>query len=53
MATRDAHDRDFVVTVVEDCCGATNADDHSNSLVPLRKIAKIAMLAEVLDETKS
>jgi nicotinamidase-related amidase len=47
-AARDAHDRDFDVTVVEDCCGAANEADHTNSLVPLRKIAKVAALDEVL-----
>lgn len=47
-ATRDAHDRDFSVIVVEDCCGAANEDDHKNSLIPLAKIAKISTLADVL-----
>jgi nicotinamidase-related amidase len=50
-ATRDAHDRDFVVTVVEDCCGAANEDDHNNSLTPLKKIAKVLTLSEVENET--
>lgn len=47
-ATRDAHDRDISVTVVEDCCGAANDDDHKNSLIPLAKIAKISTLEDVL-----
>lgn len=49
-ATRDAHDRDFITTVVEDCCGAANDDDHNNSLVPLKKISRIATLSEILKE---
>lgn len=48
-ATRDAHDRDFKVTVIEDCCGAANENDHLNSLVPLRKIAKVVTLKEALE----
>lgn len=47
-ATRDAHDRDISVTVVEDCCGAANDSDHKNSLVALAKIAKISTLKDVL-----
>lgn len=46
-AARDAHDRDFIVHVVEDCCGAANDSDHTTSLVPLKKIADITTLAEV------
>ena len=47
-AARDAHDRDFIVTVVEDCCGAGNEDDHNSSLAPLKKISKVLTLAEVI-----
>jgi len=47
-ATRDAHDRDISVTVVEDCCGAANENDHRNSLITLAKIAKISTLEDVL-----
>lgn len=46
-AARDAHDRDFVVHVVEDCCGAANESDHTTSLVPLRKISHVITLNEV------
>lgn len=47
-ATRDAHDRDFMVTVVEDCCGAANENDHNSSLIPLKKISNVSTLAEVI-----
>ena len=46
-AARDANDRDFIVHVVEDCCGAANDSDHTTSLVPLKKIADIITLAEI------
>lgn len=46
-AARDAHDRDFVVHVVEDCCGAANESDHVTSLVPLKKISDVITLKEV------
>lgn len=29
---RDAHDRDFEVVVVEDCCCAHSAEEHANSM---------------------
>jgi len=49
-AARDAHDRDFVVTVVKDCCGAGNEEDHNSSLITLKKIAKVATLAGIARE---
>lgn len=45
-ATRDAHDRDFGVTVLADCCAAAIADDHHSSLKTLAKIADVSDLAE-------
>lgn len=46
-AARDAHDRDYVVTVVADCCAAANDDDHDNSITVLKKIGSVQTLAEV------
>jgi nicotinamidase-related amidase len=46
-AARDAHDRDYNVTVVEDACAAANDEDHVTSLPMLRKIAKVAQLSEL------
>jgi nicotinamidase-related amidase len=40
-AARDAHDRDYVVTVVSDCCAAANDEDHEHSLRTLAKIAAV------------
>ena len=46
-AVRDAHDRDYVVTVLSDCCAAANDTDHANSLTTLGKIASVASLDDV------
>lgn len=46
-AVRDAHDRDYIVTVVSDCCGAANEEDHEQSLRILAKIAKTTTFGEV------
>jgi nicotinamidase-related amidase len=45
-AARDAHDRDFVVQVVEDACIAANEEDH---LASLRSLAKLAAVLTVDD----
>ena len=46
-AARDAHDRDYVVTVVSDCCGAASDEDHETSLRVLAKIGAVKPLSEV------
>lgn len=46
-AARDAHDRDFAVTVLSDCCAAATDEDHEKSLLTLRKIANVTTAAEV------
>lgn len=46
-AVRDAHDRDFNVIVISDCCAAANEDDHNKSLVTLQKISTVKRLSEV------
>jgi nicotinamidase-related amidase len=38
---RDAHDRDFDITVLSSCCIAANENDHKSSLLLLEKIAKV------------
>lgn len=40
-AVRDAHDRDYRVTVLSDCCIAANKEDHVNTLELLKKVANI------------
>ena len=39
--SRDAHDRDYSVTVLSDCCAAASIADHTNSLATLQKIASV------------
>jgi biuret amidohydrolase len=46
-AVRDAHDRDFAVTVIHDCCAAASEEDHSTSLKTLAKISKMLTLGDV------
>ena len=36
-AARDAHDRDYNVHVLSDCCAAGSEEDHENSLNTFRK----------------
>ena len=38
---RDAHDRGYEVTIIADCCAASNEEDHNNVLKLLKKIATI------------
>lgn len=38
---RDAHDRDYGVTVLSSCCIAANNEDHNSSLWLLEKITEI------------
>jgi len=40
-AARDAHDRDFAVTVLGAACGAASEEDHSTALNLLEKIAVV------------
>jgi nicotinamidase-related amidase len=45
-AARDAHDRDFIVNVLHDCCAAASDEDHNRSLATLKKIAKVSSFIE-------
>lgn len=46
-AARDAHDRDYVVRVVADCCAAANDEDHEQSLRTLAKIASVTSIGDL------
>jgi len=46
-AARDAHDRDYIVTVVSDCCGAASDEDHEMSLRALEKIGAVKPLSDI------
>ncbi len=48
---RDAHDRDFNVFVLEDCCAAGSAEDHKAGLSAIRKIATVGSL-ELFNQLK-
>jgi nicotinamidase-related amidase len=39
---RDAHDRDYVVTVLEDCCASATAEDHEAAIRVLQRFATFA-----------
>lgn len=44
---RDAHDRDFEVVVLEDCCAAHSAQEHQNSIGSIGRFCTIAQSADV------
>ena len=36
---RDAHDRDYVVTVLEDCCACATDSDHAAAIQVMQRMA--------------
>lgn len=40
-AVRDAHDRDFDVVVLEDCCAAHSAEEHRNSIASIGRFCQV------------
>lgn len=44
---RDAHDRDYRVTLLEDACAAANPDEHAGSVALLGRIAAVLTTAEI------
>lgn len=42
---RDAHDRDFTCTVIDDCCAAACDEDHSQTLRMLQNVSAVTTLA--------
>lgn len=52
-SAREAHDRDFIVTVVADCCGANDEPTHTHALQLLSKIATIQNSSDVIDNIHS
>ena len=47
---RDAHVRDFEVTVLEDGCAAFDAATHATAVAALKPVARIARIAEMVSE---
>jgi nicotinamidase-related amidase len=41
---RDAHDRDFDVHVIEDCCAAHSEDEHRNSIQSIVRFCQVTNL---------
>ena len=50
---RDAHVRDFDVTVLSDGCAAFSPEVHETAIAALRPVARIATVAEVLREIEA
>ena len=46
-AARDAHDRDYLVSVVAEACVANSKDEHERSLATIGKIARIVTVDEI------
>lgn len=44
---RDAHDRDYTVIVVEDCCAAANDEEHLEACKTISKIATLVKVDEL------
>jgi len=44
---RDAHDRDYQVVLLEDCCAAHSAEEHINSVNSLRRFCEVTTSDEV------
>lgn len=44
---RDAHDRDYCVAVVNDCCIAANDEDHDKTIGTLSKLSEIQASTEI------
>ncbi|MGL4286130.1 MAG: cysteine hydrolase [Phreatobacter sp.] len=47
---RDAHVRDFAVTVIEDGCAAFSPQVHAEAIAGLKPVARIATVAELIGE---
>lgn len=45
--TREAHDRDYNLFILEDCCASHTADSHVSSLQVLTRLAKIVKSTEM------
>lgn len=44
---RDGHDRDYEMIVLEDCCAAHSAEEHSNSIGSLKRFCTVTTSTEV------
>ncbi|CAH0537661.1 isochorismatase family cysteine hydrolase [Vibrio marisflavi] len=46
--TRDAHDRDYKVTIIEDACAAADQQEHMTSIDMLSRIANIVKVDDLV-----
>jgi nicotinamidase-related amidase len=46
-SVRDAYDRDYICTVIEDCCAAPTPEEQDAAMLVLRRFAKIVSSQEV------
>jgi nicotinamidase-related amidase len=46
-AVKDAHDRDYRVSVIGECCAAPNEDDHIQSLRMMKKVANVIKIEDI------
>ena len=44
---RDAHDRDYEVIVLDDCCAAHSAQEHANSIESIRRFCRVETVDSV------
>ncbi|GAA4341436.1 cysteine hydrolase [Pigmentiphaga soli] len=44
---RDAHDRDYDVVVLEDCCAAHSAQEHQNSIGSIGRFCRVVQSGDV------
>lgn len=47
-AARDAHDRDFSVHIISDCCGDLDDASHQEALTGLARVAEVVELKDVV-----
>lgn len=46
-AARDAHDRDYNINILEECCAAGSDEDHNKGIETLRKISNISDISSM------
>lgn len=46
-AVRDAHDRDFEIVLLEDCCAAHSSEEHANSIASIGRFCQVTSLDQV------
>lgn len=52
-AAREGHDRDYAITLLEDCCCGATEDEHNFALAGLRRFAEVSTSAEYRFEAQA